>query len=84
MRIFLHPSYRQLKEVAFEDVPISEISTPTIKKSLKQHGFIYEDGFTCFIIRCTFCGHEKKSKVYINKTTGIIKNACICYLDMSK
>lgn len=70
MRILLHNSLRQLKEVAFEDVPLSEVSTSAIKKTLKQNGFIYEEAFTCFIIRCTFCGHEKKSKVYINKTTG--------------
>lgn len=72
MRILLYPSCRQIREVAFEDVPVSEVSTATIKKALKQYGFIYEDGFTCFIIRCTFCGHEKRSKVYINKKTGTL------------
>lgn len=70
MKILLHQSSRKIKEIAFEDVPVSEVSTATIKKCFKQNGLIYEEAYTCFVIRCTFCGNEKKSKIYVNKNTG--------------
>lgn len=70
MKILLHQSFRKLKDLAFEDVPVSEVSTATIKKNFKQYGLIYEEAYTCFIIRCTFCENEKKSKIYVNKNTG--------------
>lgn len=70
MKILLYQSSRKIKDITFEDVPVSEVSTGTIKKNFKQYGLIYEDAYTCYIIRCTFCGYEKKSKIYINKNTG--------------
>lgn len=77
MKILLHQSYRKLKDIAFEDVPVVEVSTATIKKCLKENHLNYEDGFTCFIIKCVFCNHDNKSSIYVNKTTG--KYAILCY-----
>lgn len=71
MNIMFHQSFKRLKTVVIEDVPMSEVTTATIKRKFKENGIIYEDGFTCFIIRCSFCGQENKSKIYVNKTTGI-------------
>lgn len=70
MKILLHQTHRKIKDIAFQDLPVSEVTPSIIKKHIKESGLIYEDGFTCFIIRCGFCDKEKKSKTYINKNTG--------------
>lgn len=52
--------------------PISGISLFQIKQILKQNHIVTVEGHACIIIECPICDSEKfkKSKIYINKTTG--------------
>ncbi|KAJ8953200.1 hypothetical protein NQ318_003239, partial [Aromia moschata] len=64
---------RNYNDISFEDIP--EVSTASIKKTLKANNISYDDGYTCFVTQCPFCTLQKNlsstAKVYINKTTGM-------------
>lgn len=51
---------------------IPGVSLSQIKQILKQKHIVTVEGHTCIIIECPICDSEKskKSKIYINKTTG--------------
>lgn len=64
---------RNFKDVSFETV--SDVSPSYLKKAFKTHNLTFEEGFTCFILKCMICTKtvDKKidtDKIYINKTTG--------------
>ncbi|TGZ54504.1 mitochondrial DNA helicase [Temnothorax longispinosus] len=52
--------------------PIPGVSLFQIKHSLKQKHIVTVEGHACIIVECPICDSEKskKSKIYINKTTG--------------
>ncbi|XP_066250466.1 mitochondrial DNA helicase isoform X1 [Euwallacea similis] len=53
---------------------IPEVSVPLIKKALTQSSLNIEEGFTCFITKCSICKQgksEAKARLYVNKTTGM-------------
>ncbi|XP_011877477.1 PREDICTED: twinkle protein, mitochondrial [Vollenhovia emeryi] len=52
--------------------PIPGVSLFQVKQILKQKHIVTVEGHACIIIDCPICDSEKskKSKIYINKTTG--------------
>ena len=48
---------------------ISTVSLVEIKRALKASSVSFLEGHTCLLADCPLC--ENKSKIYINKTTGI-------------
>ncbi|XP_018577269.1 twinkle protein, mitochondrial [Anoplophora glabripennis] len=66
---------RTYYDVNLENIP--EVSTALIRKTLKANNIAYEDGYTCFIAKCSFCHKscnnvkQHTAKIYINKTTGM-------------
>lgn len=74
VKIISNVRFRTYYDVGLENIP--EVSTALIKKTLKTSNISYEDGYTCFIAKCTFCNRSTNNskqpvaKIYINKTTG--------------
>lgn len=68
-RLFYHNLYATNSDIV-NNVP--GISLFQIKQSLKQKHIVTIEGHACIIIECPICDSEKskKSKIYINKTTG--------------
>ncbi|CAG9822315.1 unnamed protein product, partial [Phaedon cochleariae] len=61
---------REYNEVAVDDIP--EVSTSSIKRTMRLNNVNYEEGFTCFSVPCTLCQKPlKTTKLYINKYTGM-------------
>nr|CAI5839557.1 unnamed protein product [Callosobruchus analis] len=60
---------RHMNDIAVESIP--EVSTTSIKKTLRNHTS-FEEGHTCFIMSCNLCTRKPKiARIYINKTTGM-------------
>lgn len=68
-----------VKKVSVHEIP-SDISTVSLKRTLKAHSISFEDGPTCLATLCTICAKLNKnpddSRIYINKTTGAFICAC--------
>lgn len=52
--------------------PLSDFSIFHVKKTLKQSGISFDDGFTCIKTSCPVCQQPEliQEKIFINKTTG--------------
>lgn len=80
-RMFYRRSYATTSTV--NDL-VPGISLFQIKQILKQRHIVTIEGHACIIIDCPICDYEKskKSKIYINKTTGKeIHKMCISILE---
>lgn len=77
MKFSPYQSYRKIRDVTFENNPMTVVSSALIKKQFKEKKLNHEEGFTCFIIKCIFCGSTKKSNLYVNKTTGMLQTKAI-------
>lgn len=68
-----------VKKVSVHEIP-SDISTVSLKRTLKAHSISFEDGPTCLATLCTICTKLNKnpddSRMYINKTTGAFICSC--------
>lgn len=65
-------SQRNIQNVGM-DIP--KITVTDIRKVLRQKGFAVQEGFTSISTKCSICSGDQKpadSKVYVNKTTGIM------------
>lgn len=58
---------RKFMHNTLDDVPT--ISLTEMKRNLKSSNISFLEGHTCLLADCPLCGN--KSKLYINKTTGI-------------
>ncbi|KAL1516589.1 hypothetical protein ABEB36_000484 [Hypothenemus hampei] len=72
-RVLLSTSKMKSKATNADYIP--EVSASLIKKILKVNNLHVEEGYTCFVTKCSICklnkSDESKAKIFINKNTGM-------------
>lgn len=64
---------KRFMELAIENVP--DVSPASLKRAFNSHNLAFEEGYTCFTLKCSICSSNKKNdpqKIFVNKTTGKI------------
>ncbi|XP_022902467.2 mitochondrial DNA helicase [Onthophagus taurus] len=60
--------YRNINNIALDDTP--HITSSEIKKVLNGNNVSFEEGYTCYLAKCSVCNVDTKRHLYINKITG--------------